>query len=157
VLALAEKKLAHSILSALLILAALRSARGLPLAAILLLPLANGSVTDALRRARDLRSPLRRSLSAFLHYSDRLRLLDEGLSGIWVAPVAAILAFLWLHVPAVAAETGFPRDQFPVIAAGELAALPPDVRLLAPDKYGGYIIFRFGGSRKVFFDGRSDF
>ena len=157
VLALAEKKLAHSILSALLIGAALRSARGLPLAAIVLLPLANGAVTDALRRARDLRSSLRHSLSAFLHYSDRLRLLDQGLSGVWIVPVAAMLAFFWLQVPAVAAETGFPRDQFPVIAAGELTTLPPDIRLLAPDKYGGYIIFRFHGNRKVFFDGRSDF
>lgn len=157
VLALAEKKLAHSILSALLIGAALRSARGLPVAAIVLLPLANGAVTDALRRARDLRSVLRHALNAFLGYSDRLRLLDAGLSGLWVAPVAAALALLWLRVPLVAAQTGFPRDQFPVIAAGELTTLPPDIRLLAPDKYGGYVIFRFRGDRKVFFDGRSDF
>lgn len=156
-LALTQKKLPHALLCAILIGAALRSARGLPMAAILLLPLANGAITDALRRARDLRTGLRRALTSFLRYSDRLRLLDSGLSGAWVAPVLALLALFWLRVPMVASETGFPRDQFPVITAGELTTLPPDIRLLAPDKYGGYIIFRYAGARKVFFDGRSDF
>jgi hypothetical protein len=35
--------------------------------------------------------------------------------------------------------------------------LPGGTRLLAPDKFGGYLIYRFEGRRKVFFDGRSDF
>ena len=35
--------------------------------------------------------------------------------------------------------------------------MPPQARLFAPDKYGGYLIYRFAGTRKVFFDGRSDF
>ena len=157
VLALAEKKVGQFLLTAILLGAALRSARMLPVAAVALLPLANGAITDALRRARDLRPVLRRWLSSFLGYSDRLRLLDGGLSGVWMSPVLCVLAFLWLRVPLVASETGFPGDQFPVIAAGELTTLPPDIRLLAPDKYGGYIIFRYGGERKVFFDGRSDF
>ncbi|MDQ6707302.1 MAG: hypothetical protein M3Z85_15160, partial [Acidobacteriota bacterium] len=34
--------------------------------------------------------------------------------------------------------------------------LPPSIRLLAPDKFGGYLIYRFNGKPKVFFDGRSD-
>src|SRR5258708_38596026 len=135
VLALAEKKLAHSMLCTLLIGAALRSARVLPMAAILLLPLANGAVTDALRRARDLRADLRRSLNGFLRYLDVLRLLDSGLGGICAAPLVAVLVFFWLRVPMVASQTGFPRDQFPVIAAGELTTLPPDIRLLAPAQY----------------------
>ena len=32
-----------------------------------------------------------------------------------------------------------------------------EARNLAPDKYGVYLIYRFDGRRKVFFDGRSDF
>ncbi|MBI3469737.1 MAG: hypothetical protein HY013_00085, partial [Candidatus Solibacter usitatus] len=48
---------------------------------------------------------------------------------------------------------GFPPDQFPVAAAGRL---PENARLLAPDKFGGYLIYRFAGKRQVFFDGRSD-
>jgi hypothetical protein len=31
------------------------------------------------------------------------------------------------------------------------------MRLLAPDNYGGYLIYRFDGAVKVYFDGRSDF
>ena len=29
--------------------------------------------------------------------------------------------------------------------------------MYAPDKFGGYLIYKFNGTRKVFFDGRSDF
>jgi hypothetical protein len=34
--------------------------------------------------------------------------------------------------------------------------IPAGARLFAPDKYGGYLIYRSGGAIKVFFDGRSD-
>jgi len=49
---------------------------------------------------------------------------------------------------------GFPRDQFPVDAYPHI---PAEARLFAPDKFGGYLIYRSNGTRKVFFDGRSDF
>jgi hypothetical protein len=62
-----------------------------------------------------------------------------------------------MRTPAIAARAGFPDDQFPVAAAEAVAALPESARLLAPDKFGGYLIYRFNGARKVFFDGRSDF
>lgn len=157
VLALAQKKVGHFLLAMVLIGAALRSARGLPLAALTLLPIANGAITDALRRARDLRPALRRGLRSFLAYSDRLRLLDARHSGLAIAPIFALLALAWLQVPLIASHTGFSTTEFPVYAAGELTLLPPGIRLLAPDKYGGYLIYRFAGTRKVFFDGRSDF
>lgn len=157
VLALIQRKLAHFLLAVLLIAGALRSARGLPVVALVLLPLANGAITDALRKAHDLRTGLRHGLNSFLAYSDRLRLLDARFSGVGLAPLVAVLLFLWLQLPAVASHTGFPPDQFPVTAANELTLLPQNIRLLAPDKYGGYLIFRFVGQRKVFFDGRSDF
>ena len=66
------------------------------------------------------------------------------------------LAFLALHAPAVLARTGFPAEDFPVAAAAEVAKLPANIRLLAPDKFGGYLIYRSAGAHKVFFDGRSD-
>ncbi len=156
VLALIQKKIAHFLLAALFLGGALRSARGLPIAALLLLPLANGAITEALRQARGVRPQLRRALQSFLQYSDRLRLLDARLSGLAWTPLLALLVLGWLRLPLIAAQTGFPPDQFPVIAAGELASLPPNARLLAPDKYGGYLIYRFDGRLKVFFDGRSD-
>jgi hypothetical protein len=55
------------------------------------------------------------------------------------------------------ARAGFPPEQFPVAAANEIEKLPQGLRLLAPDMYGGYLIYRFNGARRVFFDGRSDF
>ena len=51
----------------------------------------------------------------------------------------------------------FRRSEFPVAACDAVTKLPTDAKLLAPDKYGGYLIYRFNASRKVYFDGRSDF
>jgi hypothetical protein len=138
-------------------LLALRSARGLPLLAMCALPLANGSITLALLRVRHLRPAMQAALSGFLRYSGNLRKLDATLGGWAVAPAAALFAWLILSIPAVAAHSGFPPDQFPVDAAAHVASLPRDARILAPDKFGGYLIYRFAGERKVYFDGRSDF
>ncbi len=157
VLALTQKNVAHFLLTALFLAVALRSARGLPVAALLLLPLANGAITRALRDARGLRAPITSAAQSFLAYSDRLRTLDKGLSGARWAPVAALLVLGLFRIPAVAARTGFPPDQFPVRAAQSLPSLPGPVRLFAPDKFGGYLIFRFNGAIPVYFDGRSDF
>jgi len=53
-------------------------------------------------------------------------------------------------------SAGFsPRNFLP--GRGAVEQLPPDARILAPDKFGGYLIYRFAKKRKVFFDGRSDF
>jgi hypothetical protein len=157
ILALTQAKLQHFLLAAILIAMALRSARALPLVALLVLPLANGSITAALRNARGLAPRFSSRLKAFLDYSARLRLLDSGLHGFALIPPAALLLFLWMEIPAVAAGTGFPPGQFPVGASAALEKLPENIRLLAPDKFGGYLIYRFAGKRKVFFDGRSDF
>ena len=155
-LALGQKQLPRFLLSSALILAALRSARGLPLVGLALLPIANAAITRALAAARDLRPALRRAIDSFLAYSNGLRAIDAQFSGLALAPIAACLLFATLRMPAIAARTGFPPDQFPVAAAAELDKLPPGVRILAPDKFGGYLIYRFRGTRQVFFDGRSD-
>ncbi len=157
VLALGQGKLGQALLAALLLAGALRSARGLPLAALVLLPLANGAISEALRGWRGLRPGVRRGLDRFLGYSARLRALDRGLGGAALAPAVLLLAFAALQAPEVKARTGFPPGEFPVEAASAVAQLPADARLLAPDKFGGYLIYRFEGRRKVFFDGRSDF
>ena len=51
----------------------------------------------------------------------------------------------------------FSPKQFPVGAAQAISSLPADARILSSDSFGGYLIYRFEGQRKVFFDGRSDF
>jgi hypothetical protein len=135
----------------------LRSARALPLVALLLLPIANASITRCLEGLP--------WAQRFLRYSVRLRVLDAGMSdsrtrGLAWAPVAVLACFALLRVPAILAATGFPPDQFPVAAYSHI---PEGARLFAPDKFGGYLIYRSlaPGPRppapfKVFFDGRSD-
>jgi hypothetical protein len=100
---------------------------------------------------------VRRRLDGFLAYSDRLRALDRGMRGWALIPAVILLTALWLRLPAVLDRTGFPNDEFPVAAAAAVEKLPAGARVLAPDKYGGYLIYRFAGRLKVFFDGRSDF
>ena len=157
ILALGQRNLAHFFLLSGFTLLALRSARALPVVA-LLLPLACGALTRSLHAAapRLARRPglwLRDALA----YSANLRRLESGFSGLAWAPVLAALAIALLNSPSVAARTGFPPNEFPVAASRAVAALPASARILAPDKFGGYLIYRFAGSRKVFFDGRSDY
>ncbi|MBL8173176.1 MAG: hypothetical protein JNK48_00815 [Bryobacterales bacterium] len=152
--ALGARRVEHFLLMLGLAALAIRSARALPLLALLALPLANGAITAALERA-GLRGALRRRLDAFLAYSERLRGLESRCGGYVLAPLLLLLAFVILQAPAVAA--GFPPKEFPVKAAAAVDGLPADARLLSPDKFGGYLIYRFEGRRKVFFDGRSDF
>jgi hypothetical protein len=154
VVALGQRRLAQALLAAMFVAMALRSARVLPVLALVALPIANGAITAALRTAGGLQPGLRRGLDAFVQYGDNLRLIDSRLSGLALVPVALALTFAILSTPAVAARSGFPPDVFPVHAADRL---PANARLLAPDMYGGYLIYRFNGERKVYFDGRSDF
>ncbi|HKE29143.1 MAG TPA: hypothetical protein VKB88_42625 [Bryobacteraceae bacterium] len=148
------RRIEHFLLAALFSFLALRSARVLPLIALVLLPLANSAITHALEEARGLTPRVRRALDSFLSYSARLRQLDARGNGLLLAPLAIAACFALLATPGIRAATGFPPDQFPAAAYSHI---PPGGRLFAPDKFGGYLIYRSAGTRKVFFDGRSDF
>ncbi|MCX6590261.1 MAG: hypothetical protein NTZ56_01930 [Acidobacteria bacterium] len=141
VLALVEKRYEWALLIGLFWLIALRSARGLPVLAVSVLPLAVAAISIWSRRAYP-------RLSGFFRYSDNLRAIDRGLSGAWVMVPALALAM------AMASKAGFAATEFPVNA---VAAIPAGARLFAPDKFGGYVIYRTSGAQPVFFDGRSDF
>ena len=131
-MALTRQRWERFALAMLISALALRSARALPLAALVLLPLANSGI------------------KATGSYVGRLREIDARFSGLALAPLALLAAYALLrYVP-----VGFPPDQFPVDAYPHL---PAEGRLFAPDKFGGYLIYRSNGTRKVFFDGRSDF
>ena len=134
VLAATHRRFDRCAVSLLFSALALRSARGLPLVALLLLPIAAAEITLELPvRLRD--------------YGDRVRALDRQMAGFALMPLIAAAAFFLLrYVP-----VGFPPDQFPVAAYPHI---PVEARLFASDKYGGYLIYR---GRRVFFDGRSDF
>ncbi|MEO6760051.1 MAG: hypothetical protein ABIO24_11410 [Saprospiraceae bacterium] len=124
----------------------LRSARGLPVLALAGLPLAAGALTAALSRwpywpAQG---------QAALDYGERLRLLQVPLNG-WLLGAMSVAVIV---LAVLGSKPGFPANEFPVEAA---VHLPFGGKLLAPDKYGGYLIYHFDGARKVYFDGRSDY
>lgn len=150
--ALAAHKPERFLLSMLLTAAALRSVRALPVAALLLLPLANGSIVTVLSRTSNLVPALRRGLEGTLNFGNRIQTIDRHFRGLVLIPLAAILIFASIRT-----RSGFPSGEFPVAASVVVASLPARARILAPDTFGGYLIYRFDGERKVFFDGRSDF
>ena len=153
--ALQQGRIAHFLWIGMLLVLALRSARGLPLVALAALPLANGALSAALREGLGLRPRFRNLLFHVTDYSQRLRHIDRQLAGWAWTPVTLSLLFLAARGTA---NAGFPADQFPVQASREaVASLSNTARILAPDKFGGYLIYRFKGERKVYFDGRSDF
>jgi hypothetical protein len=156
-LALTQKRLHHFALAMLITALALRSARALPLSALLLLPIANAAITGwlglvVLKPGTDGTFPgffsnNECNVPSVPGYSTNLRALDARFLGLALAPFVLLAAF-WL-TPAAR----FPPDQFPVAAYPHI---PPGARLFAPDKFGGYLIYRSNGTLKVFFDGRSD-
>jgi hypothetical protein len=150
--ALVAHKPARFLLSMLLVGLALRSARSLPVAALLLLPLANGSIIAVISRPGNLTKAFRRKLDAALDYGDRLQAIERRFHGLAVVPLVAALIFF-----SIRARAGFPAGELPIAASEMVASLPPSARILAPDLFGGYLVFRFNGSRRVFIDGRSDF
>ena len=123
---------------------AFRAVRGIPIAALLLLPLANAAITPELRRW-----PRWRGV-------DMIDAIDGQRRG------AAVIAFLlaavvcWPMLPPVVATAGFPPALFPVAAARALETLPAGSPVLATDVWGGYLIYRFRGALRVFVDGRFD-
>jgi hypothetical protein len=149
ILALPARRPERFLLAALISALALRSARVLPLAALLLLPIANAGITESLHRAAGLKPRVRQALDGFLAYCGRLRVLDARQNGFVLAPVVLLICFFGLR----ATPAGFPAGDFPVAAYPHI---PQTARLFAPDKFGGYLIYRSAGHFPVFFDGRSD-
>jgi hypothetical protein len=132
VLALTQSKLAHFLIIAFV------AGYAAPFA-FLLLPIANGSITAALRKSRNVRPQVRRRVTDFLQRSDHFRLVDARFGGLlWTVP-AALLLLGWLMLPMVSARTGFPRSTFPVDAVAEFAVLPQDIRVLVPPQYADYL------------------
>jgi hypothetical protein len=161
-MALAQGRVERFGLAVVISAMALRSARGLPLVGLVLLPMGLASLAGAGRGTRWVcgsgpgaggLAPLawgRGFADRFATYTARLRAIDARFRGWALVPLVAVAAFLLLRFVPV----GFPPDQFPVEAYRHI---PAGARLFAPDKYGGYLIYRSSGTLKVFFDNRSDF
>jgi hypothetical protein len=155
VLAFFQKRLHHFFVCGLLVFFALQASRGLALAALAGLPLANAAFTTWLRE-RAARRPTSR-LAKLFALSDQLKIFDANFHGAALVPLLVVLVFLWFHSPEVAARTGFDPRRFPVEAAAAVDQLPPASRLMSSLAHGGYLIYRLEGRRKIFVDGRIDY
>jgi len=133
-LAALQKRPSRCLLCCLFSGMAIFHARGLPLVALLLLPLFNAGISQLGFFPR------------FQTYSTNLRAIDQRFRGYVWAPAVILASYALLR----SLPTGFPKD-LPVAAYPHI---PAAARLFASDRYGGYLIYR---GRTVFFDGRSDF
>ncbi len=75
-------------------------------------------------------------------------------TSVW--PVTLILALVALDAP-LKWPRDFPSEVFPAEIIQRHAGLIASGRLLTPDQWGDYIIYRFYPRQKVYVDGRSDF
>ncbi|MBI2150549.1 MAG: hypothetical protein HYU27_08090, partial [Acidobacteria bacterium] len=109
----------------------LYSARHLPTAAVLLLPLSVAALT---REAKDWPG-----LAPLLGYSGRLRVFDRKVWGF--VPVVLVLAvtFAGLNAAAGSGSAGFSPSKFPVRAADFLERRDLGGRIFAKDQWGGYL------------------
>jgi hypothetical protein len=127
----------------------LYSARHLPTAAVLLLPLSAAALTREARESSWLR-PL-------MDYSDRLRAMDRKVIGVIPLVILLVLTAAGVKAQANSGTVGFDPGIFPVHAAEFLEKTNRTGRIFSKDQWGGYLIYRFAGRTKVFLDGRSEF
>jgi hypothetical protein len=127
----------------------LYSARHLPMAAVLLLPLSVSALTVEVKKWP--------RWAAFISYSDRLQAIDAKVWGAVPVAVSVIAMLFGVNAMANRGLVGFDASVFPVHAAEFLEKQPTAARIFSQDQWGGYLIYRFSGRRKVFLDGRGDF
>jgi hypothetical protein len=146
---LRRRAYAPAVLGLAMLHIALYSARHMATAAVLVMPVAAAALSREARKLRALR-PL-------MDYADRIRAIDRRITG--AVPLALVLIATAAGVRALERSGGveFNPKLFPVQAADFLERNDVSGRLFSKDQWGGYLIFRFQGRRKVFIDGRSDF
>jgi hypothetical protein len=148
-LLLKQKAYAPAILGVAALHMSLFSARHFPVAALLLLPVAAGVFTRELKATR--------RLAGLLDYADRLRAIDRRVLGTVPLALVLIATVGGLKAVAGAGNIEFDAQVYPVDAAKFLERNNLEARVFASDQWGGYLIYRFAGRRRVFIDGRGDF
>ncbi len=148
-LSIQQGQVARGLVIFLLAAISLRSARGVPVVAFAALPLAAAAISRALAAWRP--------IQAVLEESSAFRGIERQASGGMLLLLATGGLLFWYSAGSDSLRARFPAKRLPVHAAEAVNRLDPSVRLFSPDQFGGYLLYRFSGQRKVFFDGRSDF
>lgn len=133
-------------------LAALRSARHIPLFAIVAAPVIAAECA-AWWSARAARSAPASAARVF--WESGQGLARSRRFSAWAPGLAALALWVTLGQTAIA---DFPDRRFPVAAVSRhLDCLASGARVLTSDQWADYLIFRLYPRQRVFFDGRSDF
>ncbi|MBM3759303.1 MAG: hypothetical protein FJW36_03545 [Acidobacteria bacterium] len=140
---------ARAVMCLIVFAGALRSARGLPLLALVGVPFAISAITTFLEGIP--------ALKGVRQYNHNLRAMDSGFRGWLLIPVIVVLFIAAARSPLFPKGAGFPEANFPVSLTAKLEGLPPSARIFSSDKFGGFLIYQFAGQRKVFVDGRNDY
>jgi hypothetical protein len=153
ILAAFDRDLPHALASAFLVALGWKAVRGLPMVALVALPMANAAITRAIEKARRWLP----AAGSFLRFSSELSTLDRVNHGAALAPLLVLALAGWWLQPEITAATEFPRRIYPVGADAVVASLPASSRIFASSGVGGYWTYRFRGSRKIWIDGRADY
>lgn len=132
-------------------MAALRSARHIPLFAVAAAPVIAAECA-AWWAARARGAPARSAARIFFELGQDLGRARSF--SLW-APLlgAAVLGLTLAPTPI----SDFPQQRFPVSLVARHAAQVAAARILTSDQWADYLIYRFYPRQRVFFDGRSDF
>lgn len=149
VFCLEQRKFARALVVLLFVATGLRAARGIPIIAFAALPLTAAAFTEALGRLR--------RLKVVFEESANFGRIERQCNGAALLFLLVWVMVSWFSTPRIRAAVQFSPKRFPVEASREVAKLGSDARVFSLDWYGGYLIYRFRGERKVFFDGRSDY
>jgi hypothetical protein len=144
----------EAILVALWGFAALRSARYVPLFAVVAAPLVAWYLASWWARRAEC-APVASATRVLWESAQALG--TQWRPTVW-APLLAALAMLAVFPAEGLAD--FPQQSFPVEAVrqnGGLWSSPAGERILTSDQWGDYLIYRLYPRTHVFFDGRSDF
>jgi hypothetical protein len=135
--------------------AALRSARHIPLYAVVAAPVIASELSSWWREVAARSSP---GAIARILWDVGEELGSSRRLGVWSLVLVAMV--VWLIAPP-ARIADFPEASFPVDAVARnwnrLAPSDRMPRVLTSDQWGDYLIFRLYPRERVFFDGRSDF
>ena len=147
-------RLSHILLVLFAVYSGLYASRNIPVASLLLILVTGPWLSDAILNLAD-----RLSIAKFLQ---RMQAVESSLTGhLW--PLAGVALSCW-----IAAHGGslgksrlmnahFSTQRFPVAAVDYLQAHPGQNAVLAPDYWGGYLIYRLHPQVKVVIDDRHDF
>jgi hypothetical protein len=132
----------------------LYASRNIPIASLLLILIIGPWLSDGL-------SSLVRPFST-ADFLQRMQAIETSLTGhLW--PLAAIALSCWIAVhggvlgKSRLMNAHFSAQRFPVTAVDYLQAHPGQNAVLAPDSWGGYLIYRLYPQVKVVIDDRHDF